>query len=94
MTREVVSWRTNESLHDIWAVMKKRGLKRIPMVDERQKPIGVIYARDALQNLLGEVADEETLLRDYVMDVGYQRPRWPRPPGRTLRLPTDIGGQA
>jgi hypothetical protein len=41
-------------------------------VDQSRKPIGIMYARDALQNQLGEVEDDETLLRDYVMNVGYQ----------------------
>jgi len=57
-------------LQDIWAMMKARGLQRIP-VRRGQEPLGVIYARDALQCLLGEVENDEALLRDYVMDVGY-----------------------
>jgi hypothetical protein len=48
-----------------------RGLQRIPVLDGNRKPVGIIYARDALQCLLGEVEGEETLLRDYVMNVGY-----------------------
>ncbi len=72
MTRDVISCRPDESLKDIWVVMKARGLQRIPMVDQGGKPIGIIYARDALQNLLGAVESDEALLRDYVMDVGYQ----------------------
>lgn len=72
MTRRVVSCRPGDRLHDIWSVMKGRGLQRIPIVDQRGRPIGIIYARDALQNLLGEVENDEALLRDYVMDVGYQ----------------------
>ncbi len=72
MTRDVVSCRPSESLQDIWSMMKQHGLQRIPIVDQCGKPIGIIYARDALQNLLSEVGDEETLLRDYVMSVGYQ----------------------
>ncbi len=72
MTREVVSCRANESLQDIWSSMKSRGLQRIPILDESRKPIGIIYARDALQCLLSDVESDETLLRDYVMDVGYQ----------------------
>lgn len=51
-------------------MMKARGLQRIP-VRRGQEPLGVIYARDALQCLLGEVENDEALLRDYVMDVGY-----------------------
>jgi CBS domain-containing protein len=52
--------------------MKARGLQRIPVVDGNRKPVGIIYARDALQCLLGDVENDEALLRDYVMDVGYQ----------------------
>lgn len=72
MTREVVSCRANKSLQDIWSSMKSRGLQRIPILDESRKPIGIIYARDALQCLLSDVESDETLLRDYVMEVGYQ----------------------
>ncbi len=72
MTRGVISCRPDESLKDIWSVMKARGLQRIPMAGQDGKPIGIIYARDILQNLLGDVESDEALLRDYVMDVGYQ----------------------
>ena len=72
MTRDVASCRPGESLKGIWSMMKERGLQRIPLIDQHGKPIGIIYARDALLNLLGEVQDEEILLRDYVMSIGYQ----------------------
>ena len=72
MTRVVVFCRADQSLQDVWLIMKCRGLQRIPILDENRKPIGIIYARDALQCLLGEVESDEALLRDYVMDVGYQ----------------------
>jgi hypothetical protein len=36
------------------------------------KPIGVLNAGDALQALLKEEEDEESLLRDYVMGIGYR----------------------
>jgi len=47
------------------------GLKHVPIVDKSARPLGVLYARDALQVLLREVEYEE-LLRDYVMGVGYR----------------------
>ena len=72
MTRDVISCRPGDALHDVWSVMRARGLQRIPIVDQGGKPIGVIYARDALQSLLGEAENDEALLRDYVMNVGYQ----------------------
>jgi CBS domain-containing protein len=51
MTRDVISCRPSDVLHDIWSIMKERGLQRLPIVDQRDKPIGIIYARDALQRL-------------------------------------------
>lgn len=72
MTREVVSCRSDEPLSSVWSKMKQHGLRHIPVIDERFRPIGVINARDALQALLGSAASEVELLRDYVMSVGYQ----------------------
>lgn len=72
MTRDVVSCRPNDLLADLWVVMKARGLQRIPVIDPSRTPVGVIYARDALQNMLGEVENEDQLLRDYIGGVGYR----------------------
>jgi CBS domain-containing protein len=72
MTRDVASCQPGEPLQEIWSMMKARGLQRIPVVDQAGTPIGIIYARDALQTLLGAVESDEALLRDYVMNIGYQ----------------------
>lgn len=72
MMRDVVTCRPGDWLDDIWSIMKSQELKNIPVVDQDFRPIGVLNARDALQALLKEVKDEETLLRDYVMCVGYR----------------------
>jgi CBS domain-containing protein len=72
MTRDVVCCGTTETLQDVWVAMKESGLQRLPLIDQFRKPVGIIYARDALENLLCEVEDEESLLRDYVMGVGYR----------------------
>jgi CBS domain-containing protein len=53
MTRSVVWCQPNDVLHDIWSLMKERGLQRIPVIGRGRKSIGILYARDALQNLLG-----------------------------------------
>lgn len=71
MVRNVVSCRARDWLHEIWSVMRERALQCVPVVDTDSKPLGILYARDALQALLTEVEDEEALLRDYVMSVGY-----------------------
>ena len=71
MTRDVTFCRANEMLSDVWLVMKKGGLQRIPVLDQNRKPISILYSRDALRYLLTESQINEELLRDYVMDVGY-----------------------
>jgi CBS domain-containing protein len=71
MTRDVVICRPDDLLHDVWTKMKERGLKNIPVVDQDFRPVGVLHARDILQVLLKESGDEESMLRDYVMGVGY-----------------------
>ena len=71
MTRDVVVCRPGERLQDVWKRMKKHKLKNIPVVDDDLRPMGVLHARDILQVLLKESEDEESMLRDYVMGIGY-----------------------
>jgi CBS domain-containing protein len=72
MTRDVTYCHPDDMLHDVWSIMKERGFLHVPIVDQDSRPCGVLNARDALQALLGEVEDEEALLRDYVMGIGYR----------------------
>jgi len=71
MTRDVVVCRPGELLQDVWKRMKERSLKNIPVVDQASRPLGVLHARDILQMLLKEAENGESMLRDYVMGVGY-----------------------
>jgi CBS domain-containing protein len=61
-----------DRLSDVWQVMKDKQLKNLPVVDNRRRPVGILAAPDVLQALMGEVQQEEALLRDYVMCIGYQ----------------------
>lgn len=72
MTREVVLCHPEDRLHEVWEQMKARRLKSVPVVDRKARPVGVLNARDVLEALLGEAQDEEALLRDFVMCVGYR----------------------
>jgi CBS domain-containing protein len=72
MSRDVTYCRTHEILLDVWSVMRERGLQRVPILDEARKPLGIIYAREALQALLSESENEDGLLRDYVSGIGYR----------------------
>jgi len=71
MTRDVVCCRPGDRLQQAWDLMKEKGFLRIPIVDSEGHPLGTLYARDALQALLGEAEYKEDLLRDYVMGIGY-----------------------
>lgn len=71
MTRDIIHCTPDDDLLTVWNVMKERTLKQVPVSDERARPLGVLYANDALQELLKESRHEEGLLRDYVMGVGY-----------------------
>lgn len=71
MSADVVSCAPGDSLQTVWASMQARGLKNIPVGDADGRPLGVLNARDVLAVLLQEAQVEESLLRDYVMGVGY-----------------------
>ncbi len=71
MTRSVAHCRPKDVLKNVWSVMKDRGMKNIPVLDQGSRPIGVLNARDALEALREEVEYEEVLLRDYVRCVGW-----------------------
>lgn len=72
MSRDVVSCRPSDWLESVWALMKEHGLKNIPVLDDDAKPLGVLTAREVVQQLLEDTRYEENLLRDYVMNVGYR----------------------
>ena len=71
MTRSVVVCRPGDWLNEVWSIMNQRGLKNIPVTDAETRPLGVLSSRDTLQVLLDETESEESLLRDYVMSIGY-----------------------
>ena len=71
MSRDVFRCGVDDQLQDVWAQMKQRGLKNVPIADGQSRPLGILTARDVLQLLLQEVEYEELLLRDYVMGIGY-----------------------
>ena len=67
-----------------WSLMRERGLQRVPILDETRRPLGIIYAREALQALLSESENENELLRDYISGSGIGKTEWP---SRALSCP-------
>jgi CBS domain-containing protein len=72
MSREVAFCTPDDWLQDVWSTMKGKRLQSVPVVDKERKPLGLLFAEDALESLLSQVEYEEELLRDYVMCVGYR----------------------
>ena len=72
MTQPVSSCHVEQTLQSVWATMGARGLRCTPVLDNSGRPQGVLHARDIARALLDEVANEEELLRDYVLGIGYQ----------------------
>ncbi|MFC3339283.1 CBS domain-containing protein [Paracandidimonas soli] len=72
MSGNVVTCHPDQDLYDIWLLMKNRKLKQIPVSSQDARPLGLLYANEALEVLLKEEEYEKLLLRDYVMGVGYR----------------------
>ena len=72
MSRDVTYCRPTDDLSSVLSMMAKRGFAHVPVIDEHSKPLGVIYARDALRALLADKKYEASLLRDYIMGIGYR----------------------
>ncbi|HEY4078258.1 MAG TPA: CBS domain-containing protein [Rhizomicrobium sp.] len=71
MTREVAYCRSSDPLGDVWQMMKERGFHRIPVIDEKHAPVGIIYARDALQCLLNEIEIDDDRVRGFITGSEY-----------------------
>lgn len=72
MTRDVASCRQTDPLSDVMSMMERRGFVHIPIIDDSAKPSGVVNARDALRALMVDADYEASLMRDYVMGIGYR----------------------
>ena len=72
MTSSVLSCHVDQTLQRVWESMNARSVRSVPVLDDSGRPQGVVHARDLAHALLDEVNEEEVLLRDYVLGVGYQ----------------------
>lgn len=72
MTSPVTCCSLDDSLDSVWEVMKQKNFIHLPVVDDQKKPVGVLSARTVLHMLLNEVEHQESLMRDYVMGLGYR----------------------
>jgi CBS domain-containing protein len=71
MTRDVRHCHPTDTLEDVILTMKKHGLVHLPIADENARPTGVVDARDAFRALVAQADYNASLLREYIMGVGY-----------------------
>ncbi|MBB5214948.1 CBS domain-containing protein [Parapusillimonas granuli] len=72
MSKELVVCRPEDRLHDAWLLMKDHGLKQLPVSNDAAEPLGLLSVSDTLEALIKDSEYEESLLRDYVMGIGYR----------------------
>jgi CBS domain-containing protein len=72
MTRNVVRCSRTDRLGAVWDMMHALDLRNIPITCAALKPLGILNARHALIAMLEDAEDEDRMLRDYVMGVGYR----------------------
>lgn len=72
MTHPVLSCHVSQTLQAVWDMMNTRTVRSIPVLDDSGRPKGVVHARDLVRALFNEVDEEELMLRDYVLGIGYQ----------------------
>lgn len=72
MTLGFAACAPEDRLSDVLATMHARGLIHMLVVNADRRLIGVVNARDGLRALLAAGNQEEALLRNYVMGIGYQ----------------------
>ena len=71
MTRDVITCRPTDLLHNTLTSMQEQGLVHLPVLDADHRPVGVVNARDALRVMVAQGQFEQSQLFDYVMGVGY-----------------------
>jgi len=72
MIRDILFCHGRDLLQDVSDSMKARDLKNIPLVDDDQRPVGMLTARAVLRVLLGDAEDAEAQMVGYVAGVGYR----------------------
>lgn len=66
MSTNMTTCTAGQSLQDVAEAAQKKGLKHLPIVDDRGVAIGVLYVREALLSLLKEAEINERWMNAYI----------------------------
>jgi CBS domain-containing protein len=72
MAHQVTTCSPNDDLGDVRALMVERGLRRIPIVDDDGRFIGLVSLREILLHQYEKAKFEEEELEHYYFGVGYR----------------------
>ena len=70
-TKNVIACRIKDTVENVWSKMSSHNLNAMPVIDEENKPLGVLSSKCVLVNLLSIARNEDTLMRDYINGMGY-----------------------
>ncbi len=70
MTTNVYACKPAHELNAVWEKMHQKRLQSMPVVDEGNRPIGLVLARNVLEKLLNQTEHEDQLMKEYVMGIG------------------------
>jgi CBS-domain-containing membrane protein len=59
MTRDVVTFGPEDSVHDIAKVLHDKRINRVPIVDEENKLLGILSRADIIRALAGQMSQQE-----------------------------------
>ncbi len=91
MTKEVISARAGTSIEDAAKTMVKRRVRRLPVVDQEGKAIGLVTIGDVLRLVLSELKTQSWLERDLMEILHAPVERAASPKTVSVRLEEDIG---
>lgn len=72
MTTNVHSCSPEHELHAVWERMHQERLQSMPVVDDDNRPVGLVLARNVLEKLLIQTEYEDQLMKEFVMGIGYR----------------------
>jgi CBS domain-containing protein len=71
MSRQVETCRLDTRTHELMAVMTERRFRHVPVVDDDNRPIGIVSIGDVVKLRLDELATEASHLETYVTGGSY-----------------------
>jgi CBS domain-containing protein len=70
MSRQVTTCTENDTLENLMEMMTRGRFRHVPVLDEHQRPAGMISIGDVVKSRIAEALREANSLRDYISAAG------------------------